>query len=231
MATFNGAKYLEEQLASILASVYGDFEVIVSDDGSTDGTLEILSRFAKSDPHIHVLQGPGHGVVENFANALEKARGDIIFLSDQDDIWQPEKVRVVLAQMKNPDVIAVVHNAVLVDESGSPLGTTMFDLRQSGSGFLRNLKKNAFVGCCMAFRAGLLKTALPFPQGIAMHDWWLGLLAEIRGTTLFLNDSLIQYRRHDTNVSALEHSPVSTMLLNRLHLAQALAVRLMKGPA
>lgn len=230
MATFNGARFLEEQLSSILnSSSTDDCEIIISDDGSTDRTIDILAQFAQSEPRIRILQGPRRGVVDNFANALAHARGDVIFLSDQDDIWQPEKVQSVLTQMENPEILAVVHNALLVDEKGNSLNTTMFDLRHSGSGLFRNLKRNAFVGCCMAVRAELLQIALPFPPGIAMHDWWLGLLAEASGTTAFLDDTLIKYRRHDSNVSALEHSPLSTMILNRLRLSHALAMRLMRG--
>ena len=115
MATYNGEKYIKEQIQSILDNLMQDDELIISDDGSNDKTLDIISAF--NDDRIKVINGPKNGIKQNFSNAIEKTTGDIIFLSDQDDIWMKDKVKKVLEQFeKKSDVTLIVHNAKIVNE-------------------------------------------------------------------------------------------------------------------
>ncbi|MGY4535298.1 glycosyltransferase involved in cell wall biosynthesis [Pseudomonas sp. TE3786] len=196
LASFNGERYIREQLESILRSPKVS-EVIISDDGSSDTTLALVAAIA--DPRIKVLKGPGRGLIRNFEFLLGKAQGDYIFLSDQDDIWLENKVEVMLAHLQAAEL--VVSDCKVVDAQGQVLNESFFALRHSGPGFIKNLTRNSFLGCCMAFRRSLLAAALPFPGHVPMHDWWLGLLASATGRVTFVDTPLIHYRRHGGNAS------------------------------
>lgn len=138
MATYNGERYIRQQLDSILACLSAGDELVVSDDGSTDGTLGILASYAgRSTVGIRVIDGPHRGVIANFDNALRNAKGDFIFLSDQDDVWHPDKVEKVMAAFAKSDCGIVVHDARLVDGGGKPLGETLYERRQSKPGSSR----------------------------------------------------------------------------------------------
>ena len=232
VATYNGEDFLREQIDSILTNLPEDAEVVISDDGSTDGTLAILGEYAETDSRVIVINGPGHGVIKNFENAISHSRGDYIFLSDQDDIWASDKVDTVMKAFNESDCLLVMHDAVLVDSDNHGIGETLYGLRGSRSGFLKNLGKNSFVGCCMAFRATLIGTILPIPADVEMHDWWIGLVAETKGKTCFIPNRLIRYRRHGRNVSGMNHYPIPKMVANRLRLiVELLARKAVRGNA
>lgn len=197
LAAFNGERWIGEQLRSVLASPLVD-EVVVSDDGSTDRTRECV--VAIGDPRVIVLDGPQAGLVRNFEHALRQSRGDIVFLCDQDDVWLPDKVARVVAALRQADL--VVTDCRVVDEALHQLHPSFFRLNHSGPGLWRNLAKNGFLGCCMAMRRSVVEAALPFPDGVAMHDWWIGLVAERVGRVCFLDEPLSLYRRHGSNASA-----------------------------
>ncbi len=198
LATYNGAKYLKEQVDSILNQLSENDELVVSDDGSKDDTVSILESY--HDYRIKILKNlNNHGVVGNFENAIINSKGDIIFCADQDDVWLDDKVSCCLELLSNNDLI--VHNAILVDGDLNPIGQDFFSLRNSRGGYWRNLYRNCFVGCCMCFKRELLKYALPFPKSILWHDMWIGIIAEKRGKVLFSDKSLIYFRRHGNNTS------------------------------
>lgn len=198
IATYNGEKYIKEQLTSILSQLSDQDELILSDDCSTDNTLEIVRAF--NDSRIRILEGRRFGSPAfNFENALKNATGDVIMLSDQDDIWREDKVACVLAALKNCDLI--VSDAQIIDGDGQIIADSFFTLRGSVRGYWNNILKNSFLGCCMAFKKECLKYILPFPRKIAMHDIWIGLCVELYGKTLFLPEKLIKYRRHGSNAS------------------------------
>lgn len=136
IAAYNGEKYIEEQLVSILGQLTSTDEVIISDDGSSDGTIAILDKI--DDPRVKIFSNNSgkHGVVPNFENAIKHTSGDIIFLSDQDDIWLPNKVSMVLKRLQNCDF--VIHNASITDSSGSPNGEDYFSFRKSRYGYIQN---------------------------------------------------------------------------------------------
>lgn len=205
IATYNGEKYILEQVNSILCQLGNEDEIIVSDDGSKDKTIGILKSI--HDRRIRVIQNKGkHGVVPNFENALKHSTGDYIFFSDQDDLWAANKVERCLSVLKNVDL--VIHNSKVVYEDGSHPDTDFFNFRDSGSGYWKNLLKNSFVGSCMAFRKEVKDYVLPFPKHILWHDMWIGLMVEKHGKTKFIDDQLLYYRRHGENASAT--SEVST---------------------
>lgn len=200
MATYNGAKYIREQVDSILPQLGDDDELIISDDGSTDDTLSVLKGI--NDCRIKIVPNNAgiHGVVPNFENALRHATGDIVFFSDQDDIWAENKVKVVAKALQNADL--VVHDALIMDKDDNVSDVNYYSLRMPHLGFWNNLYKNSFMGSCMAFRASLLPKVLPFPKHILWHDMWIGLMTSRIGRVKFIDDKLLYYRRHGGNVSA-----------------------------
>ncbi len=219
MATYNGEKYIKEQLESILLQLENQDEVIVSDDGSTDHTLKIIESL--NDQRIKILKGPRNGVKQNFAHALSFCKGKYIFLSDQDDIWLENKVKHVLTCFEEKKCDCITHNCDVVNSNHSEvLIESFFDYRKSTPGILSNIYKNKYLGCCMAFKNEMLKSILPIPNSIEMHDQWIGLICEKFGTSIFLDKKLIHYRRHDDNVSQMKHYPLLKMIKNRVVLIQ-----------
>ena len=225
LAAYNGGTYIRQQLESILSQLGPDDEVIVSDDGSTDDTRTIVSGLAAADPRIRLTDGPGKGLIRNFEHALSLCGGEIIFLCDQDDVWLPGKVAACTAALESPGVWLVLHDAHIVDGEQNRLHDSFFEWRGVRGGVFRNLIKNSFIGCCMAFRRELLDVALPFPDGIPMHDQWLGMLAQKRGKVVLLKQPLLDYRRHGGNASADRHGSLGRIIRNRFRLWRALRAR------
>ena len=225
MASYNGARYIEEQLQSVLSQLGEQDEVVVSDDGSTDGTRQLLEALAGRDSRVRVLDGPRAGVVRNFENALAAVTGEIVFLCDQDDVWRPDKVEAVCAAFEDPAVWLVMHDARVTDDTLRPVADSFFALHGSRAGYARTLWRKAYIGCCMAFRRELLQLALPFPDGIPMHDQWLGMLADRQGGVRLLAHPLIDYRRHAGTATTDRHGSLSSMLRNRWILWRALGRR------
>lgn len=215
MATYNGEKYIKEQIESILVNMREIDELIISDDGSTDNTIKIINEY--QDKRIKLIDGPRKGVKQNFANAIENATGDYIFLSDQDDIWNEKKVETILKQFEDNNVSVVIHDAEVIDENLNTIISSFFEYRKSGKGVIKNIYKNTYIGCCMAFDKRLKKYILPIPNNIEMHDQWIGILGEIKGQgSYFLKEKLIQYRRHSNNVSQMKHYGIFKMISNRI---------------
>lgn len=227
IATYNGERFLHEQLESILAQLSFDDEVIISDDGSEDRTLDIVCSF--NDPRIKVYINRGkHGFKENFENALNKATGDYIFLSDQDDVWMPNKVDIVVKYLNIFDL--VVHDAQVIDIVGDLIGENYYSLFSEKAGFWSNLWKSRFLGCCMAFKRKVLKECLPFPKYVVAHDYWIGMYALATYRVRFISDILIGYRRHGQNVSSSSESSNTSLfykiITKRLSLLIAICYRL-----
>jgi glycosyltransferase involved in cell wall biosynthesis len=191
MATFNGARFIEAQVESILRELRPGDELVISDDGSTDATVDKIRSF--SDARVRVLASNGLGVAPNFEHALRHAGGGYIFLSDQDDVWLPGKLDAMCETLTR-NVIAV-SDCKLVDERLGVLHRSYFELIDSRPGFFRNFLRNSYLGCCMAFKRELLDVALPIPGGVA-HDYWIGMVGELIGHPAFVPRPLVLYRRH-----------------------------------
>jgi glycosyltransferase involved in cell wall biosynthesis len=176
LATYNGEKYIKEQLISILVQLGSTDEVIVSDDHSTDKTLDIVRQI--NDNRIKIFYNmKENGYTRNFENALEKVTGDIVFLSDQDDVWVDNKVQECLLGLKKNDF--VVHDGKIVNENLNEKYNSIFKFRNVKSGFFINFLNIKYLGCCMVFKRNVLYKALPFPpnQYLTTHDSWLTLVA------------------------------------------------------
>lgn len=215
MATYNGEKYIREQIDSILVNMKENDELILSDDGSTDKTIKIIKEYQKKDKRITLIKGPNNGVKQNFANAIKCAQGKYIFLSDQDDVWEPNKLELINNLFEENDYSVIVHDALIVDSNLKSSGETFFQFRKSGVGKFKNIYKNTYIGCCMAFKKSLVNKILPIPNNIEMHDQWIGILGERYGKNFFFSRCLIKYRRHNNNVSNMKHYPLTKMIRNR----------------
>lgn len=221
MATFNGEKYVKEQVASILAQLSSHDELIVSDDGSTDNTIQILNSF--QDKRIIICKNEGtHGYTPNFENALKKASGDYIFLSDQDDVWINGKVDKCLRYLQEYDFVysdCITTNAELI-----PFDYSHIDSMKIRRGFWHVMLRNRYLGCCMAFRKKVLTASLPFPKKYKLleHDTWFASLANKYFTVFILKEPLIYYRRHGGNTSdggieKTKKNSVFNMFIRRLY--------------
>jgi glycosyltransferase involved in cell wall biosynthesis len=218
MATFNGAQYIAEQINSILSQLGSNDELIVSDDSSTDNTIEILKSI---DDHrlLIYLNNRFRDPIKNFQNALKYATGDVIFLSDQDDVWMDGKYTIMSQLLKQYDLI--VSDSKVVDENLNLLSPSFFTFFGSGKGLLKNIIRSSYYGSCMAFKKTVLDAALPFPDTKEIgHDLWIGLVAELTGKVLFYDKPLLLYRRHSSafTVTGMGKSKRSlvTMLKGRI---------------
>ena len=220
MATYNGEKYIKEQIETILKNLNDNDELVISDDGSSDMTVEIIKSF--NDKRIKLINGPKKGLKQNFNNAIKNTSGDIIFLSDQDDIWMENKVEKMVECFNLNNYILIQHDAIVVDENDNVLLESFAEHRKVKTGIIKNLIKNSYHGCCIAFRKELKNEILPIPDNIYLHDEWIGLVAELNGKTCFINDKLIKYRRHSENNSSFKHLPIKQMLKNRINYTKEL---------
>lgn len=213
MCTYNGERFVADQMRSILEQSIKVDEIIVSDDGSSDATLErvreVLADFAGQTPELKILAGERLGIVRNFSRAIESCTGDIIFLCDQDDVWLPDKVEEIVAVFENqPDALLVCSDARLVDAELRELGKSQFDMVRMTEGLRRSLegdkgfeillRRNVVTGATSAFRRKLLDSALPFVDGW-LHDEWLAILAAARGGLRAISTPLVLYRQHGGN--------------------------------
>jgi glycosyltransferase involved in cell wall biosynthesis len=218
LCTFNGERYLAEQLVSILEQTRPAVQLVIADDGSSDGTLAVadatISAYRASHPDrtpaVLVLTGAEPlGVAANFERALRACTAELIALSDQDDVWEPERLeRMVAALEELPDAGLLHSDARLIDAAGSDLGTTLFaalgigdaERREidEGRGFDALLRRNLATGATTMVRAGVRDRALPVPDGW-IHDEWLAIVAAATGRTAILDEPLTRYRQHGTN--------------------------------
>ena len=200
LAAYKGEKYIAEQVRSILSQLSEIDELIISEDYPQGETRSAIESILKTDPRVRYIHGKGQGLIKNFENAIINARGDFIFLSDQDDLWLEGKVSAVLTEFENGADV-VMHDAFITDADLNKTGERAFVLNSARKGIFRNILKNSYQGSCMAFRREMLSFILPFPEKIPMHDQWIGLMGEKHGKVSFIDHPYILYRRHSENVS------------------------------
>ena len=211
LATYNGEKYLREQIDSILNQLTREDELIISDDESNDNTIDIIKSY--NDKRIKLFHHKKnfcrfayYYTTLNFQNALQKAKGDFIFLADQDDVWLPNKIEQMSNILKECDL--VLSDCSIVDSKLDILVLSKFLLENVKIGICRNLYKSSYQGCCMGIRKDFVEKILPFPKNVA-HDLWLGITCNIIGKMQLLKEQTMLYRRHNNNVSATKKSLLS----------------------
>lgn len=230
--TYNGEKYIKKQLHSIIKQLNDEDEIIVSDNGSTDKTLEIIKSFNDNRIKIYSYKNDNnnysgiwktcYNVGRNAENAIKHAKGDYIFLADQDDIWIEGKLTTCVERLKEKDL--VITNHTTVDADLNPLKNIKPNKLLQPT-FLNTLLKTQFLGCCMAFRRSLLSHILPFPKEPLMHDIWIGIMAMKYGKIEIIQDSYLLYRRHSknasTNIEKKSENPLSFKIQYRFLLIKA----------
>ena len=218
LCTYNGGSYITEQVLSILDQVRKPLEIILSDDGSRDNTIELAFKALRSRPLVDVplkvIDGSHAGVTGNFARAMGAASGDLVVLCDQDDIWHTDRLQTAIPSFeRRPELLLQHSDARIVDESGLPCGAGLFralsvtaEERKAindGHAFDVYIRRNLATGATVIVRQSLLSAALPFP-GEWIHDEWLALIAASVGEVEILENELIDYRQHDLNVIGVE---------------------------
>jgi len=231
MATYNGASFIREQIASILPQLAENDEFVIVDDASADDTVNIIESFR--DRRILIVQQErNQGVVQSFGRALKQARGEIIFLADQDDVWRADKVNAFLeAFSAHSDWNVVVSDLVVIDAEGNLAPQPKSASRKFHRGLFRTLVQNGYQGSAMAFRRSILGYCLPFPADIPIHDVWIGLVNWFVGEAGFIAEPLLLYRRHGNNDSPSVHPPLMQMLRWRWSLVKNLAWRYLRTRA
>ncbi|GAB2609587.1 glycosyltransferase family 2 protein [Emticicia sediminis] len=213
IATYNGEKYIKDQIDSILCQLSDMDEIIISDDSSKDSTIKVLESY--QDNRIKIFPNQKFkNAIFNFENALSNASGDVIFLSDQDDIWIMGKVKKMMEALESVDMVVCDHS--VIDDNRNVIMRSYFERVPSGPGIIKNLLKNTYYGCCMAFRKNVLMKALPFPKDIPMHDIWLGFVADMYFKSTFINHPYTLYRKHENNVSIATELKSDKGLLTKL---------------
>lgn len=208
MATYNGERFIREQIESILPQLSECDELIISDDGSTDKTLEIINSY--DDKRIFLLHHKrnftkknfprGYYCSNNFSYALKHAKGDIIILSDQDDIWCDKKVEKIKQSFEKNDLI--ISNFSIIDKENRIISSKYFIKNPITKNWLMNLHKNIYFGCSMAMKRSLLLDCLPIPNNVVSYDSWIGSIAMLKKYRLhFIDEPLFLYRRHGENLS------------------------------
>lgn len=204
IATFNGSKYIKEQLLSIIPQISPNDEIIISDDNSSDDTVQIIKDF--NDPRIKVFFHKHEKAkflidnsTHNFENALRHSHGDIIFLSDQDDKWVPNKVEIMCNKLNNN--FFVTSDCYVTDPNLNIINESYFKIRKKTYGIWDTFWKSPFLGSCIAFRREVLLKALPFPKYGVGHDLWLALVAFRWFNVAYINLPLSYYRRHNGTVT------------------------------
>lgn len=199
MCTYNGAKFVAEQLDSILGQSYGHLEIVVGDDGSSDETLAILRRYQTSDSRIRILESECNlGFVRNFERVLSACTGDLIALADQDDIWFAEKLATLHREIG--DNLLIYSRVQMMDENGVPVDRVFPKVcRLEGACALALVFDNCVTGHACLIKKELLVRALPFPVGVRVHDQWLAIAAAASGQLKASQQVLSFYRQHASN--------------------------------
>lgn len=238
LAAHNGERFLSEQLDSILSQLGSDDELLISDDGSTDDTIKIIEGYIEKDPRVKLVtlvQKPKKEPLRsfkyataNFENALMHAKGDFIFLSDQDDVWHPDKLKVMVSHLQTN--VLVRTNSMLVTSDAKPI---RLSYSEGESPMRRNLLSNIvgmrFSGSHMAFRKEVLEMALPFPENLVSHDNWLGCIASLLGKCCYEPRPLLYYRMHGENVSKCNKNSLWLKISYRMSFSGQLLKRILKN--
>jgi len=215
LAAYNGEKYIREQIDSILAQTYQDFELIVCDDCSTDSTWGIIQEYEQQDGRIHGYRNDENiGFKKNFEKAIGLCRGEYVALSDQDDVWTRDHLEVLLDNIG--DKMLCCGDAELIDEAGRSMSCTLSEIEgdyslldTAAKKLIRILyAKNHYQGASMLLRRKALQTMLPIPEGVFYHDAWFAACASAFDSLLYVDRVITRYRQHGHNASGPKKIPL-----------------------
>ena len=216
MATYNGEKFIREQMISILDQLSADDEVIVVDDGSTDNTINLLKEFADSRIKIY-LNNQNKGHVFTFGKAISLATNDIVFMSDQDDIWIPDRVRIISEKLNKSGLSFASSNFGCINASGSEIPCLIDSLLTSDSS--KNIKNiigifngtKFYYGCTMAFKKDFTKIILPIPQFVESHDLWIALAGNLICSNIHIEEKTLMRRIHENNATEFNRGMIAKL--------------------
>lgn len=211
LATYNGEKYIREQLDSILANTFQDFVVEVCDDGSTDGTTAIVKEYAEHHDNIGLhINETNLGYVKNFMEGIKRSNSPYVMLCDQDDIWHADKIEKTIRRMREMEEqegeqvpLMVFTDAMNYDsESGKEMGSfhknSHLDTKKVDTAHL--FMENKCIGCTVMVNAAIRQYLEVVPEQIRVHDWWLALICSHFGKISYLDETTLQYRQHSGNM-------------------------------
>ncbi|XOB61352.1 glycosyltransferase family 2 protein [Campylobacterota bacterium DY0563] len=204
MCTYNGGKYLKEQLDSIINQTYKNIEIIICDDGSTDNTIDIIKNYSKKYNFIKLFQNETNlGFVKNFEKSISLCKGDYIALADQDDIWKVNKLEVFLCEIG--DNLLIYSDAIIMDGEGTISNNEL--IRPKGNLVKGRCNKaflftNCVSGNTLMFKKELIKDIVPIPEKITYHDIWIAFVASSLGTITFTQEALTYYRRYAEQITS-----------------------------
>lgn len=228
MATYNGERYLDEQLRSILRQLGRDDEIIIVDDASLDSTPDIIASFA--DARIRLVRNRTNiGVNQSFARALSLAANDVVFMSDQDDVWVENRVERMRAELIRTGSLLVSSNQAFIDAAGDPTAYPADRVRADASvKHFRNILdifagRKHYYGCTMAFRRELTPLILPVPAFVESHDLWIALAANLARRNAHLEADTLRRRLHGENASIVTR-PIGKKLWSRVIFVRSLIV-------
>lgn len=209
LATYNGEKYLKEQIDSILNQTYKNIHLIISDDNSKDSTRAILEQYQKQDSRITIyLQEQNLGYIKNFEFLLKKVESDYYMLSDQDDVWLPEKIEKSMQTLKNQNADLVFGDLEVVDENLQTIYPSFGDfmllnrkIKKYVNSYRVNYLYNCVTGCTILSKKEYIKDILPIPHDskYVPHDYWMGIMVALKGKLAYMPEKYIKYRQHGNN--------------------------------
>jgi glycosyltransferase involved in cell wall biosynthesis len=200
IATYNGARFIRQQLESIIAQTYNNLEIIVVDDASTDATVTIVDDYTRQDDRIKLVTARENlGFLKNFERGVLASRGEYVALSDQDDIWLPEKIEIMMRERGDHGLVYC--NSELIDENGNSLGIKLTDLKNliDFDSPINYTVGGTASGHAMIVKRHIIIESLPWPPMVT-HDYWIGFVATFTSPLKFVNQPLVKYRQHDANV-------------------------------
>jgi glycosyltransferase involved in cell wall biosynthesis len=218
MATYNGAPFVVRQLESVLKQLGPNDEIIVVDDRSKDNTVQVLIETFGDLVQVHVNE-KNLGAIKSFEKAISFSSGDILFLCDQDDIWEDHKVVTVMNSFEEQNADLVVHDAIVVDGKLEVINPSWnaYNHNNIKQRIFGNILKNAYTGAFMAFRKELVSDILPFPASIEMHDQWIALVSMLnKKNIVFIEKPLMKYVRHGGNVTGVKKRSLSEQIKGRI---------------
>ena len=210
IATYNGEKYLQQQLTTIINQTYKNIEIIICDDASTDGTIEIIKEFSKKNRNVsYFINEKNKGVNKNFEEGFLKANGDFIAIADQDDIWLPDKIETQILLFTSQDILLT--HSTSIRFSGNNLPTKRYQSTTqlfTGNNVRKLLLRNSVSGHNIIFRKQLLQQILPIPENI-YYDWWIVQTAACNGLVAATNKVLAYQRAHETNITVKKRTTIN----------------------
>lgn len=229
LASYNGEKFIYEQICSVLDQLSADDELVVVDDCSTDNTVDVINSF--KDKRIRLfLNKINRGVNYSFERAISLSENELIFMCDQDDVWIEGRLKLMSDTLLNSGCCLVSSNSVFIDEVGNDVLYPADGVDKSNSRkFLKNIldifagKKN-YYGCAMAVRSKLIDLILPIPAFVESHDLWIAMAANLYGSNIHLDENTLKRRVHGSNASIVSRPLVKKIWSRVIFLVSAFVI-------